>query len=102
MVTEAFSEPGAVDRVVSHPRGETPASFLLWMRLSEWAVHGWDLARALGTDDSLASGLAASIYSQLAPLGAGLASSGYFAPAIEVPDQAPVQAKLLALLGRRP
>lgn len=98
----AFAEPGALERTVAHPIGEIPATRLLGMRLTEWLVHGWDLARALGTDESMHAELAAALYAQLSPRRAELAASTYFSPGAGVPADAPTQVRLLDLLGRRP
>ena len=50
---DAFHAPGALDRTVAHPgMGEIPATMLFDLRLGELAVHGWDLARAIGADES--------------------------------------------------
>jgi len=65
---------------------------LLGMRVSEWTIHGWDLARVLDIDDSL----------QVAPRVKTLAATGYFRPPAGLPDTAPVQDRLLDLLGRHP
>lgn len=52
-VIAEFQEPGALKRTVQHPIGEIPATQLLHMRVAEWTVHGWDLARAIKADDAL-------------------------------------------------
>lgn len=43
---EAFSAPGALDRLVSVPFGQVPGAVALHLRVVELVVHGWDLARA--------------------------------------------------------
>jgi uncharacterized protein (TIGR03086 family) len=50
---EAFAEPGALQRTVAFSTGDIPASRLLSIRIVEVAVHTWDLARALGSDESM-------------------------------------------------
>ena len=70
--------------------------------LTEWTIHGWDLARALNADDSLDAELVESLYARLAPRVDALANTGYFQPPTGLPDTAPLQNKLLDLLGRRP
>ena len=48
---DAFHAPGALGRTVSHPGlGDIPATMLFDLGLVESAVHGWDLARAIGAD----------------------------------------------------
>lgn len=101
-VITAFGEPGALEGTVQHPIGEVPAVQLLGMRVAEWTIHGWDLARALNADDSLDAELVESIYARLAPRAAALAGTGYFQPPTGLPYTALLQDKLLDLLGRRP
>jgi hypothetical protein len=72
------------------------------MRVTEWTIHGWDLARALNADDSLDAELIESLYARLAPRVDALANTGDFQPPTGLPDTAPLQDKLLDLLGRRP
>ncbi|HEX3707707.1 MAG TPA: TIGR03086 family metal-binding protein [Mycobacteriales bacterium] len=52
-VSTAFAEPGVLDRVAHHGRGDRSGAELLVMRVSEHALHGWDLARAIGQDDRI-------------------------------------------------
>jgi uncharacterized protein (TIGR03083 family) len=68
----AFSESGALDRTVQHPIGELPAMRLLGMR------------------------------ARMAPRVKTLAATGYFLPPAGLSDTAPVQDRLLDLLGRHP
>ncbi|MDQ2882560.1 MAG: hypothetical protein M3Y48_15515 [Actinomycetota bacterium] len=80
MIT-AFGEPVALERTVRHPMGELPASQLLGMRVTEWTIHAWDLARALDADETLDADLIELIYARLAPRIEVLAGTGYFQPA---------------------
>jgi uncharacterized protein (TIGR03086 family) len=52
-VATAFAKRGALERVVHHRRGDRYGAELLMMRITEHALHGWDLARAIGQDDSI-------------------------------------------------
>jgi uncharacterized protein (TIGR03086 family) len=49
----AFRQPGALARTAQHPIGERTGAQLLDMRVLDVAVHSWDLARAIGTDETL-------------------------------------------------
>ena len=100
----AFCAPGALERTVTHPgMGDIPAAMLFDMQLGELAVHGWDLARAIGADETLDPDVVAALWAFAEPLSAMLPSTGYFAsPSGDVPDSAPLQTRLLDLLGRRP
>lgn len=50
---EAFSQPGALDRLVDHPAGIIAGDEFLRLRIGDLVLHGWDLARSTGTDDTL-------------------------------------------------
>jgi uncharacterized protein (TIGR03086 family) len=50
----AFEEPGALERTVSMPFGEAPASMLVALRFSDTIAHAWDLAKATGQSTDLA------------------------------------------------
>ena len=65
-------------------------------------VHGWDLARATNQDTTMPEDLAGAAFAmidgQLTPDRRGPA----FKAAVTVPDDAPMQEKLLAYTGRQP
>ena len=104
VMREGFGAPGALERTVAHPgMGEIPATMLFDLRLGELAVHGWDLARAIGADDTIDPDVVAALWAFAEPLSGMLPSTGYFSsPSGDVPDTAPMQTRLLDLLGRRP
>ncbi|HEX3898619.1 MAG TPA: TIGR03086 family metal-binding protein [Mycobacteriales bacterium] len=52
-VSTAFRGPGVLDRIVHHRWGDRTGLQLLFLRITEHALHGWDLARAIDADDSL-------------------------------------------------
>lgn len=64
-------------------------------------IHSWDLAKALGVSVEFDLELAESAYAFLAPQKDVLYRMGLFAKPIEVPDNAPIQTKLLAISGRK-
>jgi uncharacterized protein (TIGR03086 family) len=99
----AFRGPGALDRTVHHPMGDIPATLLLQFRTGDATLHAWDLARAIGADEELDRELVELIYDGMLPMAPMLAGSGAFGegPSGTVADDAPTQAKLLDLAGRR-
>lgn len=102
---EAFDAPGALERSVTHPlMGEIPASMLFEIRIGELAIHAWDLARAIGADETLDSELIAALWAFAKPIEGMLASLGVFGTGASgtVGESAPLQTRLLDLLGRRP
>lgn len=65
-------------------------------------VHGWDLARATGQDETIAPEDVARVREQAEAFGDAMRGPGAFGPEVAVPDDAGEQDKLLAFLGRRP
>lgn len=102
LVIEEMGRPSELDRVVHHPIGDIPVLQLLAMRVTDWTVHGWDLARALGTDETLDRGLVEALLKRTRARGEAIYASGYFRRGPGVPEGAGPQAELLDLLGRDP
>ncbi|MCA1690750.1 MAG: TIGR03086 family metal-binding protein [Acidimicrobiales bacterium] len=102
-VKTAFREAGALSRTVHHPAGDMSGEELLELRITEFAIHAWDLARALGADERLDPALVDAMWERLSETGTRLERGGYFSePAGSVADTAPTQTKLLHLAGREP
>jgi uncharacterized protein (TIGR03086 family) len=65
-------------------------------------VHGWDLARAAGLDETIDPDDARLILDRAGKLGDVMRSSGAVGPEVPVPPDADVQTRMLAFLGRKP
>jgi uncharacterized protein (TIGR03086 family) len=100
--TEAFSEPGAMARTVHLSFGDTSAEEYTWQMVSDLHLHGWDLATALGEDDTIDPESATALLEVMSPQEELLRQSGMFGDRVPVPDDADDQVRLLALVGRRP
>jgi uncharacterized protein (TIGR03086 family) len=100
----ALSRPGSVEGTTNHPAfGEAPKAMLLSVATNDLLIHTWDLARAIGADETLPADLAASAYAWLQQLpAAAIRGAGRFADEVSVPADADAQTKLLAFAGRRP
>lgn len=92
--------------MVVHPAGTMPWAVALGIYASELVTHAWDLARALGVDDTLNQQLAAGV---LPPMKAALpaelrgAEIGIpFGPVVAVGSDATPYAELVGWLGRDP
>ncbi|GAC1535756.1 MAG: TIGR03086 family metal-binding protein [Acidimicrobiales bacterium] len=97
----AFNEPGSLDRIVHHPMGDRPGQVLAVMRVTDFVVHGWDLARAIGADETIDVQLAEWVWPPLDAMSLALSQSGYFHHSETVlADDASRQDRLLHLLGR--
>jgi len=101
-VVGAFKEPDALERTVHHPAGDRSGLDLLWLRVAEWTIHAWDLARAIGGDERLDPELVDSLLRRLSEHGTGLETGGYFTAPGDVPGDVDTQARLLLMVGRRP
>ncbi|MGO2659488.1 TIGR03086 family metal-binding protein [Mycetocola reblochoni] len=88
--------------LVDTGRGRVPMSEYLGGQVIELTVHGWDLARAIGADETIAPELVEAVRDQLAPLGETLEASGLFAAAVPLGEDAGMQDRILALTGRDP
>jgi len=65
-------------------------------------MHRWDLARATGQDETLDPDKCAAMLEGMLPIDEVLRQSGHYGPRVDVPDDADVQSKLLAFIGRHP
>ncbi len=65
-------------------------------------IHGWDLARATGQDETIDEAEAARVWKDTEALGDNLRTSGVCGPEVPVPDDAPLADRLLGRLGRDP
>ncbi len=101
-VVAAFEEPEALERTVHHPAGDRSGLDLLWLRVAEWTIHAWDLARAIGGDEQLDPDLVDTLLARLEEHGTGLESGGYFNRASVARVDTPTQSRMLLLAGRRP
>lgn len=98
---EAFASPGAMERIVHHPFGELPGAQVVYLRLFDNAIHGWDLARAIGADDKIDPDIVSTLHAGSLSQRELLRASGHFGPTeIAVPASADLQVHLLGLLGR--
>lgn len=100
----SFRAPGALERIVHHRVGDIPATQLLGFRATDYTLHAWDLAHAIGVDEDLDDDLVDELWQTMAPLAPVIGQSGQFGsgPSGEVSADAPLQTRLLDLSGRRP
>ena len=65
-------------------------------------VHGWDIARATGQDETLPADEVHRVYADANKLAGNLRMGGVCGPEVPVPADAREQDRLLGLLGRTP
>jgi uncharacterized protein (TIGR03086 family) len=68
---------------------------------ADLVIHGWDLARATGQDDTMPPHEVERVHRELEPMDDKMRGPGAFGPKIEPPAGADDQTKLLCFLGRR-
>jgi uncharacterized protein (TIGR03086 family) len=69
---------------------------------TDLTVHGWDLARATGLDDTMEAADVKRTWKVVEGFGDAMRSPRAFGPEVEAPEGASEQDRLLAFLGRRP
>jgi uncharacterized protein (TIGR03086 family) len=72
----------------------------LGIAFSDLLIHGWDVARAAGADDTMPDGLAQAAYDTIHGKFGDDQRQGMFKPEIKVDSGADAQTKLLAYVGR--
>lgn len=91
-VTDAFSQDGVIDRT-------GPA---IGIAFADQLLHGWDLARATGQDETMPDGLAQAAYATIHGRFTDEQRTGVFKPEVQVGEDATPQQRLLAYTGRNP
>ncbi|MDQ1705777.1 MAG: hypothetical protein QOF18_2143 [Frankiaceae bacterium] len=91
-VIAVFSQDGVIDKTM-------PA---LGIAFADCLLHGWDVAKATGTDATMPAGLAQAAYTTIHGRFTAEQRKGIFAPEIPVSDDATPQQRLLAYTGRTP
>lgn len=71
-------------------------------QVSDVTIHTWDLARAVGADETLDELLVEAAWTIFEPQRETLAVSGLFADPVSIGEDAPLQLRLLAVTGRDP
>jgi uncharacterized protein (TIGR03086 family) len=99
---EAVRQPGVLDKGWKMPFGELPGKMMAGIAFMEHLTHAWDLAKATGQDTTLPADLVKECTDVVTPMDAMLRMPGVCGPAVEVPDDASDQDKLIAFMGRQP
>ena len=97
----ALADDAVLERIFQHPAGPMPGTAAIGIYASEFAVHAWDLARALGRETDLDQEVAAAV---VGPITAALPAEPRggvipFGPVVEVPGDAPAYVRLSAGSG---
>lgn len=98
-VIEAVSA-APLDRTVHLSYGDVPAEHYVFELFTDLTIHGWDLARSIGADETLDPDSVDLLYSHYKPREDALKASGLFGEKIVPPPGADTQTELLAVFGR--
>jgi uncharacterized protein (TIGR03086 family) len=92
---------GDLSTMLPGPFGQMPAEQLIGRFVAtDVLVHTWDLARAVGGDETLDPTAVEGAYSGLKPMDAMIRQPGVFGPKVEPPAGADLQTEFLCFLGR--
>lgn len=96
----AVANRGAMDRTVHLSFGDFPGSEYALQLFADLLIHGWDLARATGQDESMDSEMVTACGNWFVGVAEMYRAGGAVAPPPDVPDTADPQRRLLAQFGR--
>ncbi|MGH7748670.1 MAG: TIGR03086 family metal-binding protein, partial [Candidatus Dormibacteria bacterium] len=106
---DAWGTAGDLERMVQIPgMGQVPIRFFVGQQITEFAVHGWDLATTTGRppselDPEIAQLALYWASRALRPEFRGDEESGSaFGPEVPIPADAPIQDRLAGFFGRNP
>jgi len=96
----AWLAPSALESTVHLSFGDAPAEVYLWQMTFDLAVHAWDLARAIGADETIDPELAEELRAWSADQDFG--PGPMFDAPVRVGPDVSAQDRLLAHTGRTP
>lgn len=99
-IRAAIARADISNQVVTMWRGEMTVDEMLGYNIGDTTIHTWDLARALGVDDSLDPDLVEAALALYEPIADTMRAPNVFAEAVAVDIGADPQTRLLALVGR--
>jgi uncharacterized protein (TIGR03086 family) len=105
MLARAWRQPGAWDGMTRIAGMDAPAAMVGLTAADELVVHGWDVARATGQPYACDPGVldaARSFLVQFASPDAPAGPEVPFGPSRELPGEAPLLDRVVALAGRDP
>lgn len=101
-VGEALADPANLEGTAEE-MGGMPKQQVAGFLIGDLVIHSWDLARAIGVDDTLPPAAVEATLMGLQRVPAEmLRSENFFGPPVEIADDASTQDKLIAFSGRQP
>ena len=99
---DAWADPASWDGDTVMGATPMPAAVVGPMMLAEFAVHGWDVARAVGAAYPVPDDLGRSTLSAVEGMAQMGRDGGWYGPEVPVPGDAPPFDRALGLAGRDP
>ena len=97
-----IADPATKDAQVNGPAGPTSLEDIAGSLMAmDTHVHTWDLARAVGGDETLDPAMVAFIMATLEPIDAMIRMPGVFGPKITPAEGADDQTRMLNFVGRQ-
>jgi uncharacterized protein (TIGR03086 family) len=100
VAAEAINHDGAMVETVHLSFGDVQGQEYVIQLVADLVVHAWDLARAIGGDETLDASLVRAAAGWFSGVAEAARQAGIVAPPVPVPDTADAQTKLLADFGR--
>jgi uncharacterized protein (TIGR03086 family) len=91
-----------LDRTVHLSFGDYPAREYFWQINGFRALRAHDIAKLIGADTTLPEPLVKGVWEETSPHAEEWRAIGVFPAAVPVPEDAPLQDRLLAITGRTP
>ncbi len=91
-----------LDRTVHCSFGDFTAREYFWQINSFRGLRAHDIAQVIGVNSDLPPDLVQGLWDEISPHAEEWRAIGVYGPAVAVPDDASLQAKLLAITGRQP
>jgi uncharacterized protein (TIGR03086 family) len=91
-----------LDRTVHLSYGDWPAREYLKHITSFRGLRTYDIARFIGAETTLPDDLVRGLWEEITPNAEEWRKLGVYGPAVPVPEDAPLQDRLLGLTGRQP
>jgi uncharacterized protein (TIGR03086 family) len=98
----AWADPSVWEGDATFMGNPMPAAAIGSMMMSEFVVHGWDLATATGQEFSVPDGLAATALEGVQAIAQMGRDGGWFGAEVPLPAGAPTLDRALAASGRNP
>ena len=99
---DALDSHGVLHKEIETPFGDMTVDEAIGRFFFDALTHAWDIAEATGVDAAIPEDLAEKSLAILMALGDAVRGPGILDTEVDVPQDAPIQDKLIAYSGRKP